>query len=242
MSEKKSTILIVDDEAQIRKMLNIYLGAANFKIEESDNGRQAVRMCASIRPDLVLLDLGLPDIDGKEVIKEIRQWSQVPIIVLSVRTIDNEIVNALELGADDYVVKPFGADVLMARIKACLRKAYVHEVGEPALVNGHIRMDLMRHEVFKNDTKIMLTPKEYELVRYFIANRGRMLTHRNILTEVWGPAHAGDTQYLRVYIGQVREKLELDAANPTLIITEPGVGYRMENLSSASEADEAAAA
>ena len=230
MSEKKSTVLVVDDEAQIRKMLTIFLDAANFKIEESGTGRQAVRMCASVKPDLILLDLGLPDIDGKSVIAEIRQWSQVPIIVLSARAIDEEIVAALDVGADDYIVKPFNADVLMARIKANLRKALVREAGEPELTNGTIRMDLVRHEVYMGDRKIVLTPKEYELLRYFMINRGRMLTHRQILNEVWGPAHGGDTQYLRVYVGQVRDKLELDVSHPQLIITEPGVGYRMEVL------------
>ena len=228
MHQKKNTILVVDDEMQIRKMLNIFLDASDFKIEESDSGKQAIRMCASVKPDLVLLDLGLPDIDGKEVIAEIRQWSQVPIVVLSVRAMDEEVVAALDKGADDYIVKPFNADVLVARIKANLRKSIVREGGEPELCNGCIRMDLVRHEVFCNGEKVALTPKEYELLRYFMINRGRMLTHKQILNEVWGPAHSEDTQYLRVYVGQVREKLELNAANAEMIVTEPGVGYRME--------------
>jgi two-component system KDP operon response regulator KdpE len=232
MNGKKSTLLIVDDEQQIRKMLNIFLSATGFKIEESESGKQATRMCASIKPDLILLDLGLPDMDGKDVITEIRQWSQTPIIVLSVRALDDEIVAALNAGADDYVVKPFSTDVLMARINANLRKAYVQEVGDSALVNGHIRMDLVRHEVYINGKKAALTPKEYELLRYFMVNRGRMLTHRQILNEVWGPAHSNDTQYLRVYVGQVRDKLEIDPSQPQMIVTEPGVGYRMETLQS----------
>jgi len=228
MNEKKSTVLVVDDEVQIRKMLTIFLDAANFRVEESGTGRQAVRMAASVKPDLILLDLGLPDMDGKDVITEIRQWSQAPIIVLSVRAIDEEIVGALNRGADDYIIKPFNADVLMARIKANLRKALVREAGEPELVNGPIRMDMIRHETFINDKKTALTPKEYELLRYFMINRGRMLTHKQILNEVWGPAHDNDTQYLRVYVGQVREKLETNPASPQIIVTEPGVGYRME--------------
>jgi len=228
MHEKKSTILIVDDEAQIRKMLSIYLDAAEFKVEEAETGKQAVRMSASIKPDLVLLDLGLPDIDGKEVITAIRQWSQLPIVVLSVRSGDEEVVAALDGGADDYIVKPFGADVLLSRIKANLRKVAVKEAGEPILTNGPVRMDLVRHEVFLNDEKISLTPKEYDLLRYFIINRGKMLTHRQLLAEVWGPAHSDDMQYLRVYIGQIREKLETNPSSPQLIITEPGIGYRME--------------
>jgi two-component system KDP operon response regulator KdpE len=240
MHEKKNKILIVDDEAQIRKMLNIFLTTSEFSVEESDSGKQAVRMCASIKPDLVLLDLGLPDMDGKEVIVKIREWSQVPIVVLSVRTLDEEVVSALEAGADDYVVKPFNADVLVARIRANLRKAIVREGGEPEMVNGMVRMDLLRHEVFLNGDKIAFTPKEYELLRYFMVNRGRMLTHKQILNEIWGPAHSENTQYLRVYVGQVREKLEADTLNPRLIVTEPGVGYRMEVMSPEAAASVAA--
>ena len=231
MLEKKNTVLIVDDEMQIRKMLGIFLDVSNFKIEESDCGKQGVRMCISTKPDLVLLDLGLPDMDGKDVISEIRAWSQVPIIVLSVRAGDEEIVAALDRGADDYVIKPFNADVLMARINANLRKAAVKEAGESEIINGAIRIDLVRHEVYYEKEKIALTPKEYELLRYFMVNRGKMLTHKQILKEIWGPAHGEDTQYVRVYIGQLREKLESDPANPQLIVTEPGVGYRMETLS-----------
>ena len=236
MREKKTKILIVDDEVQIRKMLNIFMEALDFSVEESESGKQAVRMCASIKPDLILLDLGLPDMDGKDVITEIRQWSQTPIVVLSVRAVDEEVVAALNAGADDYIVKPFNADVLVARVKASLRKAIVREEGAPELTNGVVRMDLIRHEVFCNGEKAALTPKEYELLRYFMVNRGRMLTHKMILNEVWGPAHAEDTQYLRVYVGQLREKLETDAANPQLIITEPGVGYRMEVVKDAVSA------
>ncbi|MDX2027218.1 MAG: response regulator transcription factor [Alphaproteobacteria bacterium] len=230
MQDIKNKILIVDDEVQIRKMLNIFLDASNYGIEESDCGKQAVRMANSVKPDLILLDLGLPDIDGKEVIAQIREWSQVPIIVLSVRSLDEEVVAALEAGADDYVVKPFSADVLMARIRANLRKAVVKQAGEPELINGPIRMDLIRHEVYMNGEKVALTPKEYKLLRFFMINRGRMLTHRQILNEVWGPAHTEDTQYLRVYVGQVREKLEHDGVPLELIITEPGIGYRMEAM------------
>jgi len=235
MPEKKSTILVVDDESQIRKMLNIFLGAMDFRVEESETGQQAVRMTTSVKPDLILLDLGLPDMDGKEVITQIRQWSQVPILVVSVRTMDEEVVAAFQSGADDYVVKPFNMDILAARIRANLRKASVREAGEPELVNGNLRMDLVRHEVFKNGVKVALTPKEYSLLRYFMVNRGKMLTHQQILREVWGPAHDGDMQYLRVYVGQVRDKLEDDTSNPRLIVTEAGVGYRMEVSKAESE-------
>lgn len=230
MHEKKNTVLIIDDEQQIRKMLGIYLDAAEFRVEEAENGKQGIRLSASIKPELILLDLGLPDIDGKEVIASIREWSQMPIIVLSVRSDDDEIVAALDGGADDYILKPFSAQVLLSRIKANLRKGAIKEAGEPELTNGHIRMDLVRHEVFLHGEKIALTPKEYDLLRYFIINRGKMLTHRQLLKEIWGPAHGEDMQYLRVYIGQIREKIEENPASPKLIVTEPGIGYRMETV------------
>ncbi|MEM9965938.1 MAG: response regulator transcription factor [Asticcacaulis sp.] len=228
MIEKKNTILVVDDEDEIRKMLNIFLDVADFKVVESENGKQAIRLSASVKPDLILLDLGLPDIDGKEVISTIRQWSNVPIIVLTARAEDMDAAPALNLGADDYVTKPFSAEVLLARINANLRKSVVKEVGEPDVVNGPIRMDLVRHEVFIDDQKVPFTPKEYDLLRYFLVNRGRMLTHKQILKEVWGPAHVDDTQYLRVYIGQVREKLEVKEGLSKSIVSESGIGYRME--------------
>jgi len=228
MIEKKNTILVVDDEDEIRKMLNIFLDVADFKVVESENGKQAIRLSASVKPDLILLDLGLPDIDGKEVISTIRQWSNVPIIVLTARAEDMDAAPALNLGADDYVTKPFSAEVLLARINANLRKSVVKEVGEPDVVNGPIRMDLVRHEVFIDEQKVPFTPKEYDLLRYFLVNRGRMLTHKQILKEVWGPAHVDDTQYLRVYIGQVREKLEVKEGLSKAIVSESGIGYRME--------------
>ncbi|MDD4616985.1 MAG: response regulator transcription factor [Alphaproteobacteria bacterium] len=230
MHEKKNTILVIDDEPQVRKMLSTFLDASDFRTEESDCGRQAIRMCASIKPNLVLLELGLPDMDGKDVISEIRLWSHVPIVVLSTRTDDDEICAALDLGADDYVVKPFNTNVLMSRINANLRKAAVQQAGEPELVNGFIRMDLVRHEVYLEGKKVTMTPKEYDLLRFFMINRGKMLTHRQILHEIWGPAHGNDTQYVRVYVGQMRDKIEPDHSRPQLIITEPGVGYRMEVL------------
>lgn len=235
MHEKKNTILIVDDEPQIRKMLSIFLDAADFSVEESESGKQAVRMSASIKPDLVLLDLGLPDMDGKDVVAAIRAWSQVPIIILSVRSDDGEVAAALNLGADDYVIKPFSAEVLLARIQANLRKAAVKQAGEPELTNGPLRMDLVRHEVYVNDERTAFTPKEYDLLRYFLVHRGKMLTHKQVLKDVWGPAHGDDTQYLRVYVGQLREKIEEDSSKPTLIVTEPGIGYRMEMVGESKE-------
>lgn len=228
MHEKKNTILIVDDEPQIQKMFGILLAVENFRIAESTSGKQAIRMCASVKPDLVLLDLGLPDMDGKEVVTAIREWSQAPIIVLSARSADEEIAAALNMGANDYVTKPFNVEVLLARINAALRTSTVREAGEPELCNGPLRLDLVRHEAFLNDRLITFTPKEYDLLRHFMVNRGKMLTHKEILKTVWGAAHVDDTAYLRVYIGQIREKIEENPRAPAFIVTEPGIGYRME--------------
>lgn len=231
MNQKKNTILIIEDEPPIRKLLTITLEGKGYKVITCDNGREGIRLVASVKPELVLLDLGLPDIDGKEVIQSVREWSQVPIIICSVRNEDEEVIKALELGADDYITKPFNPDVMLARILANLRKAVTQEAGEPELLNGGIRMDLVRHEVFLNGQKTVFTPKEYELLRYFLVHRGKMLTHKKILKDVWGQAHGEDMQYLRVYVSQLREKLESDDSDITYIVTEPGIGYRMEIIS-----------
>jgi two-component system KDP operon response regulator KdpE len=228
MNQKKSTVLVIEDEPPIRKLFNIFLENAGFKVIECDNAKEGMRLAASVKPELLLLDLGLPDLDGKDVIKSIREWSQVPIIVCSVRDADGEVIQALEMGADDYVTKPFNPDVLLARIQANLRKAATLEAGEPDLKNGRIRMDLVRHEVMIDGVKTIFTPKEYDLLRYFIIHCGKMLTHKQILKDVWGTAHVDDMQYLRVYVSQLREKVEPDLSSPSYIITEPGIGYRME--------------
>ena len=230
MHQKKSTILLIEDELPIRKVLTISLESAGYRVVECDNGREGIRLAASVSPELIILDLGLPDIDGKEVIAGIREWSQVPIIICSVRNTDDEVIRALSMGADDYITKPFNPDVLLARILANLRKAATQEAGQPELVNGWIRMDLVRHEVHVNGQKAVFTPKEYELLRYFIVHRGKMLTHKQILKEVWGDAHTEDMQYLRVYVRQLREKIEPDVSEPRYVITEPGIGYRMESV------------
>jgi two-component system KDP operon response regulator KdpE len=234
-------VLIIEDEAPIRKLLSITLEGKGYKAVDADEGRAGARLVASVKPELVLLDLGLPDMDGKEVIKTIREWSQVPIIVCSVRSDDREVIEALELGANDYVTKPFNPEVLLARIHANLRKAVAQEAGEPELVNGDLRMDLVRHEVFLRNEKTVFTPKEYELLRYFMMHRGKMLTHKQILRDVWGPAHSDDMQYLRVYVSQLRDKIEADASTPVYIVTEPGIGYRMETFSTPAKDTVAAA-
>ena len=227
---KKNTVLVVDDEPQLRKLLKITLDDEGFKVEEAENAGQAIRLASSIKPDAMILDLGLPDMDGKEVIDQIRSWSQLPIIVCSVRNEDKEIVEALERGADDYVVKPFNPDILIARLNSNLRKSAANEAGEPSLQNGDLFIDLVKHEVKIKGQSIFFTPKEYNLLRYLMVNKGKMLTHKQLLNDVWGPAHSQDMQYLRVYISQLREKIEDKNSSIEYIKTEPAIGYRMEIL------------
>lgn len=223
-------ILIVDDEAEIRNMLNIFLGVEDFEILEADCGKAALRMAVSAKPDLIVLDLGLGDMDGIEVITSLRQFTNTPVIVLTARQDDRQTVVALNAGADDYVTKPFRAEVLLARINANLRQSK-SDTEPPAMIeNGPIRIDPARHEVFVNDRRVAFTPKEFSLLRVFMLNKGRMLTHKHILKEVWGPAHTDDTQYLRVYIGQLREKLEIAPGLGKSIVSESGIGYRMDVL------------
>ncbi len=228
MSPKKNTILVIDTDPQTQKMLSLILDTPDFKVVGCETGKQGLQFCVSSKPDLVLLALNLPDMEGISIITDIRSWSQTPIIVLSENSTDHNAITALNMGADDYVVKPFNVDVLYARINASLRKSAVQETGEPELSNGPLRMDLVRHEVFLHNQLLAFTPKEYNLLRYFMVHRGKMLTHKQILNEVWGPAHKDDTQYLRVFIGQLREKIESIPAAPKLITTEAGIGYRME--------------
>jgi two-component system, OmpR family, KDP operon response regulator KdpE len=224
----KPQILIVDDEPQIRNMLRITLQAADFKTEETDNGKAAVRLVTSIKPDLMLLDLGLPDVDGLVVLKQIREFSPMPVIIVSARDHTSAIVEAFEAGADDYVVKPFAMEILIARIKANLRKSVKEQAGDVRLSVGDITIDLLKHEVTIKGKHIDLSPKEYALLSYLIRHKGKMLTHRQLLQEVWGPGHVEDTQYLRVYMGQLRRKVEPIPESPVYIVTEAGIGYRMD--------------
>lgn len=228
MNKKKNTILVVDSDLHMQKMMTIVLDDADFKIVDCLTGKQAVRLAMSSKPNLVVLDLDLPDMQGVDVIKDLREWSEVPIIVLSARAKDSDVIEALNEGANDYVIKPFNVDVLLARVNASLRSSVTQEMGEPNLVNGPLMIDLVRHEVFLNNEILSFTPKEYNLLRYFMVNCGKMLSHREILKSVWGDAHSEDTQYLRVFVGQIREKIEVDPAIPVRIVTEAGVGYRME--------------
>jgi two-component system KDP operon response regulator KdpE len=228
MNKKKSTILAIDSDIQSQKMLTIVLDEEQFNVVDCLTGKQAIQLAISIKPDLVLLDLNLPDMEGGDLITALREWTEVPTIIISSRSHDEDVVKALNMGANDYVIKPFNADVLLARINASLRVSAVQEAGKPMIANGPLIMDLVRHEVKLNETLLHLTPKEYNLLRYFMLHRGKMLSHREILKAVWGSAHGEDTQYLRVFVGQLREKIEKNPSIPSLIITEPGVGYRME--------------
>ncbi len=220
----KPMVLVVDDEPQILRVLRHGLQAGGYRVATADTAAAAFREAASCRPDVIVLDLGLPDRDGKDVIAEVRRASQVPIIVLSARDREQEKIAALDLGADDYINKPFGIGELMARIRTALR----HRPAEPndVITVGAITIDIARHRVIRDGVAVHLTPKEFDLLELLARHADRVLTHRQIMTSVWGPAHTEDVQYLRVLIGQLRQKIEPEPQSPTLILTEPGIGYR----------------
>lgn len=223
----KGRILIIEDEAQIRKFLRISLVAHGFAIGEARLGEDGLAVCAAEPPDLVILDLGLPDIDGLELISRLREWSTVPIIVLSVRSDEAEKVQALDRGANDYVTKPFGISELMARIRALLRSRTTPVRDEAAFRFDDLEIDLSRRKVKVAGCDVHLSRKEYKLLRLLATHAGQVLTHQQILREVWGPAHATDTHYLRVLIGHLRQKLGDEPSRPRYIVTEQGVGYRL---------------
>lgn len=222
-----SRILVVDDEPQIRKFMRISLTANGYQVLEAENAAKGVAAAREGRPDVMILDLGLPDLDGQEVITAVRQFSPVPIIVLSVRSDETDKVEALDRGANDYVVKPFGVAELMARVRAMLRLRPAKET-ESVIEKGALRIDLERHVIVKDGAELRLSKKEWDLLIYLARHADHVLTHKQILKEVWGPAHTEDTAYLRVYVNQLRQKLEADPSAPTLIVTEPGVGYRLK--------------
>jgi two-component system KDP operon response regulator KdpE len=226
MSEQPVRVLVVDDEPQIRRLLRVSLGAQGYQVREAAHGEEAITMTATERPDVIILDLGLPDLDGLDVLRRIREWTDTPIVVLSVREQEAEKVKAFDLGADDYVTKPFGMAELLARIQTALRHRLQTEVEEPIFRSGELIVDLGRRRVSVAGRDIKLTPKEYDLLRVLVTHAGRVLTHQQLLRVVWGPGSASETHYLRVYIGQLRQKLETDPAQPRYILTEPGVGYR----------------
>ncbi len=220
-------ILIVDDEPQIQRFLRPSLTAAGFDVISATTGKEALALAATSAPDAIVLDLGLPDIDGKDVIAALRAWSKIPIIVLSARDREAEKIAALDIGADDYVNKPFGIGELTARLRAALRHSGQPTARLTRFRSGPLRVDFEAHTVTRNGEPVRLTPKEFDLLTHLVRNCGRVVTHRQLLTTVWGPAHATDTQYLRVFIGQLRQKLEADPNEPQLVLTEPGVGYRL---------------
>jgi two-component system, OmpR family, KDP operon response regulator KdpE len=220
-------ILIVDDEPQIHRFLKPSLTAAGYGVITAANGREALKSVAQHAPDAVVLDLGLPDMDGKHVIAEVREWSKVPILVLSARDRESEKIEALDLGANDYINKPFGVGELMARLRAALRHREQSGGSPNELSVGPIVMDMAAHSVLRSGNTVHLTPKEFDLLAMLLRNRGRVITHRQLLTSVWGPAHTEDLQYLRVFIGQLRQKLEADPEKPRIIVTETGIGYRI---------------
>lgn len=219
--------LVVDDEAAILRFLKPALEANGYEMSSAATVAEAVKRIAADAPDIVLLDLGLADGDGKDVIRKVRAWSDVPIIVLSARDRETEKIDSLDLGADDYVNKPFNVGELMARMRTALRHRMQRKAETPSLRVGDLEVDSVRRRATRAGAEIKLTPKEFDLLSFLARNVGRVVTHRQILAAVWGPAHTEDTQYLRVYIGQVRQKIESRPDDPQIILTEPGIGYRM---------------
>ncbi|HTR13884.1 MAG TPA: response regulator [Roseiarcus sp.] len=224
---KGPRVLVVDDEPQIQRFLTVALNAAGYEPLTAATGVEAIRLAATSAPDLIVLDLGLPDRDGKDVLREIRQFSQTPVIILSARDREAEKIEAFDLGADDYVEKPFGIGELTARLRAALRHAAREAQPAPRIEIDGVAMDFERRIVTRDGAPIKLTPKEYDLLAILFRNAGRVVTHRQILSQVWGPAHVEDTQYLRVFIGQLRVKIERDPTSPEIVKTEPGIGYRV---------------
>jgi two-component system, OmpR family, KDP operon response regulator KdpE len=224
----KGVVLLVEDEAAMRRFLRVTLGAHGFRLIEAVTGREGLALAAGARPEVMLLDLGLPDMDGLAVIRRLREWSSLPVIVLSAREQEGDKIEALDAGADDYLTKPFGAGELIARIRVALRHAVSLQEGEagPVITAGDLQVDLAARTVTRKGEEVHLTPLEYRLFTLLLRHPGKVLTHRQLLTEVWGAAYASQTQYLRVYMTQLRHKLEDDPARPRFFQNEPGVGYR----------------
>jgi len=230
MAHDSGLILLIEDEPQMRRFLRITLQSQGYRLVEAPSGEEGLMEAATRNPDVVLLDLGLPDLDGIEVVRRLRDWSEVPIVVLSAREQEQDKIRALDTGADDYLTKPFGAGELLARIRVALRHRTMQQAGqkESAFVLDNLRVDLAKREVFLNDREVHLTPIEYRLLAVLIKYAGKVVTHSQLLKEVWGPPYANQTQYLRVYMAQLRHKLEADPARPRFLMNEPGVGYRLK--------------
>jgi two-component system KDP operon response regulator KdpE len=224
----KPLILIIEDDAQIRRFLRASLDAEGYRLQEAVTADEGLAQAAARQPDLILLDLGLPDRDGLEVIQKIREWGKISILVLSARGQEKDKIAALDLGADDYVAKPFAVGELLARIRAALRRSITRPEGADSIVRfGAVEVDLEKRLIRVNAQEVHLTPNEYKLLQVLIQHAGKVLTQRQLLNEVWGPQHTEQAQYLRVYIAQLRRKLERDPARPKYLQTEPGVGYRL---------------
>jgi two-component system KDP operon response regulator KdpE len=226
MTEAGQRVLVVDDENAIRRYLRAALSAQGFTIYEAANGQEAINAVVSHHPDLVILDLGLPDFDGIEVTRRLREWSQTPIIILSVREAENDKIAALDAGADDYLTKPFSTGELMARMRVALRRM-TNTPDEPVLQVDNLKMDVSHRLVTVDEQQVALTPTEYEILRLLLQNAGKVLTHRQLLKQVWGTAYESEMHILRVNISNLRRKIEPDPSRPHYLLTEPGVGYRI---------------
>ncbi len=230
MSQDKGMILLIEDEPQMQRFLRIVLQGQGYNFIEAQTGQEGLVQAATRSPDIILLDLGLPDIDGLEVTRRLREWSDIPIIVLSAREQEQDKIKALDAGADDYLTKPFGAGELLARIRVAIRHKVMRQAGqgEPVFILDNLRVDMSQRQVFLNEQEVHLTPIEYKLLTVLIQNAGKVVTHNQLLKEVWGPSYSRETQYLRVYMKQLRHKLESDPARPRFLINEPGIGYRLK--------------
>jgi two-component system KDP operon response regulator KdpE len=241
MSEIPPLVLVVDDELQIRRFLRTGFELDGFSVQEAETGAEALRS-ATLKPsDLVILDLGLPDVDGSEVLERLRAWSSVPVIVLSVRGSEAEKVRLLEIGADDYVVKPFGMAELLARAHSAMRRQLRTARGEPVVRFGPLSIDFTARAVFIGDQRLTLTPKEYRLLQILAQHSGNVVTHQFLLREVWGNEHIDDTHYLRIFVRKLRRKIEADPTQPRILLTELGVGYRLVSADAQTPASAAAA-
>jgi two-component system KDP operon response regulator KdpE len=220
-------VLVIDDEVQIRRFLRISLTGSGYQAHEAENGEIGILKVAQLRPDVIILDMGLPDMDGLDVLRRLREWTQTPVIILSVRDNDHDKVTALDAGADDYLTKPFSTDELMARIRVAVRHTAPQEEVR-IFTTGDLQVDLTRRLVTIRGEYVKLTPTEYALLRLMVQHAGKVLTHRQILREVWGREYEHETHYLRVYFAQLRQKLEADPTRPKLLTTEPGIGYRLQ--------------
>jgi two-component system, OmpR family, KDP operon response regulator KdpE len=230
MSDEKELILLIEDEPQMRRFLRITLTTQGYRLVEAATAQEGLMQATTRNPDVVLLDLGLPDLDGLEVTRRLREWTQTPVIVISAREQEQDKVRALDAGADDYLTKPFSAGELLARIRVALRHAAKQRAGrqEPVFTLHNLRVDLEQRQVFVNEKEVHLTPLEYKLLIVLIRNAGKVITHSQILKEVWGPAYVSEVQYLRVYMTQLRHKLEADPSRPRFLMNEPGIGYRLK--------------